>query len=138
MFHLSKVERVFLILVSILIIVSSLEYVYMDKNSVKTLQKNEINSLLRLGYTSQEINDRFYTYDDEEDGIYSPVIQLAIIAGTLFVLGIWFSIWISCSMGLFEGSWDAGLMKASLTITCIVLFWVTVADVVIFLMSLSK
>ena len=125
-------------LILVLLLLSSVEYVYMNNHSIVAEKEKRIDELLNAGgFTLDEIEERVSYSSGERDGIFSPVIQLSIIGLTLACLGVWFSVSISYSMGLIESGYER-VGRKLLTLSSIFLSWLIIAEVIIFFWRILK
>ena len=132
---LTKIEKVFLVMVFFTLITSSLGYLYMYKHSAKARIEKTISSLQRAG-VDEDIIAKVPNEVKKEDYIYSPVVQLVIIGCTVFLFAIWFSVLICYISDLFE--YIPEIFSTFTAVSSIILFCVLVADIVIFLMHLGE
>ena len=123
MFRFSVKEKIFLSLffVTLLLVIS--EYMYMNNHSVSGQRIQRINALLRAGFSLDEIRS---SEPKQEDGIFSPLLQIWLTGVVLSIGGIWF-----CMLMLLNEQDRMRIIYVMLG--NIFMFWVIVFEVILFL-----
>ena len=134
--NITKIDKIFVSLVIIALIVFSSEYVFMDKHSLKTRQRRYEN-LLMLASSNGDIKQKAASvYAGQKDGIYSPSLQLIAITITLIMFGVWLSFFIAQSMGLTEKALRVKDWNTTIMAGCIFVVWLIILDIGVFLFFL--
>ena len=130
---LIKIEKIFLITVLITLIIAIPEYFYMNQHNGSFSGRTRL-SYLDAGYTYEHIYAREKQSRDEiNNSVFNPIIQIAVIVGTLILAGIYFSMLAMKMVGLLEAVNQKFVMSAS-----VLLFWVIAFEVVVFLLKVLK
>ena len=110
-----------LFFITLLLVIS--EYMYMNNHSVSGQRIQRTNALLRAGFSLEEIRA---SEPKQEDGIFSPLLQIWLTGVVLSIGGIWF-----CMLMLLNEQDRMRIIYVMLG--NIFMFWVIVFEVILFL-----
>ena len=129
---LIKIEKIFLITVLITLAIAIPEYFYMNEHNGR-FSGRTFSAYLSF-HTLEEVRTfERHSMDEVKYSVFNPIIQLAIIAGTLILTGIYFSMLVMSSLGLLEVVNQKFVVSSS-----VLLFWIIVFEVIVFLWKILK